>query len=322
MKKKFGIFIFTKDSPKELLPTLTLIKNYKYNIFLIDDSNKVTNQIINANIAKKFNNVSYLGKKEFDLFLTESKLSLKKYSFLLKQLGDDKWNLGYARNFALLYAKSIGIETVLFMDEDINVSSRKVIADLLKQTKDYVFVGANIAGLLDNSILGHIASDLKIEQETLLSGGFVLFSLRNVKQYFLNIYNEDWIWFYLNLKNSKYLKKKNVYQMLSDPFLNYKNKIFFQEVGEIVVDAIIQVYKSDFVSPLKSERFWKQQIKERYEYLDYLLEVAQHKKRIRYIRILNMVKFYHSNIKAKMFAKLFKNYFKNHSKFIKLYNSL
>lgn len=107
MTNTASIFIFTKDRPATLNKTLASIQTISYSKYVIDDSASSDNQEGVSKLCKQYSNCNYLGKEQFQKFVSENKIESSKFNFLLRELGSTEWNLGYARNFALLYSKSI-----------------------------------------------------------------------------------------------------------------------------------------------------------------------------------------------------------------------
>lgn len=319
---KEAIFLFTKDRPETLSKTLASIQSISYSKFIIDDSIRSENQASVSKLCEEHSNCNYLGKEQFKSFVFENKIEFPKFNFLLREVGSAEWNLGYARNFALLYSKSIYANKVLFMDDDIQVPNPKLIDDLFQSIKDFQFVGANITGLVDDSALGHIATDLGIFNERMLSGGFMVFNPNTIDQYFLNNYNEDWIWLFLQLKGKEYLQTGEVLQELSNPLANYQNKIMFQEYGEITLDGILDLFKKGSYDSLLELSFWKRILDERRDYLNLLDEKAKEKSMSEYAEITDWIKKHSTNLKAETFATLFKKYFTDRTLFTSIFKFL
>jgi hypothetical protein len=317
-----AIFIFTKDRPETFNKSIASIQYSLHSKYVIDDSIEYKNQVYVYEFCKKHSNCNYLGKEQFRNFVTENKINFPKFNFLLRELGCSQWNLGYARNFALLYSKAIGVDKVLFMDDDIHVPNLKLIDDLFQSVKDFQFVGANITGLVDDSALGHIATDLEIFNERMLSGGFMVFNPNIIDQYFLNNYNEDWIWLFLQLKGKKYLQTGEVFQELSNPLANYQKKVIFQEHGEIALDGILDLFKKGSYDSLVQLSFWKRMLSEREEYLNLLTEKAKEKNKSEYIEIIDWIKKHSTNFKAETFASLFEKYFADRILFTSVFKFL
>ncbi len=319
---KNAIFIFTRDRPQILNRTLISIENTPHTKYIIDDSVIKSNQRLVLNVCHDYSNCVYLGKSEFNKFTAHKSIDSPKFSFLLRSVGSPEWNLGYARNFALLYSKSIGLEKVLFTDDDIQVSDKNLIEELFQLIGPYPFVGANILGLVDDSVLGYIATEKGIMNERMLSGGFMIFNPNKIDHFFLNNYNEDWIWLFLQLKNKEYLQTGEVFQEIVDPYLNYKHKVIFQEFGEIALDGILDLYNQGSYNELVQLAFWERMIEERKEYLDLLLSRSirdGNKKHIKIIRYLNANSQYLNPI---IFKTLFEKYFNNRNLFQCLFDSL
>lgn len=321
MTDKLGIIIFTRDRPDRLRSGLGSIQRVKYKIVVIDDSVKAGNRVINREIVG-LSGHRYVGQVEFAEFIRRHQIDLRTYSFLLRQLGNENWNLGYARNFALVIGKAAGFEGMLFMDDDIEVQTISLIDELFGLLDEYRFSGANIVGLIDDSILGHIATHSRIFNERMLSGGFMAFAPRNIGHYFLNTYNEDWIWLFLQTKDKSYIQIGEVMQALSDPLVNYTGKIMFQEFGEVMLDGVLDCYESDPAESLCSTLFWERMLKERKEYLEKLYEITELKNESKHLEIIGYVKENLKALNSEMFRELFEKYFSNLRVFQTLFNTL
>jgi len=321
MDNKSGIFIFSRDNPDKLIQALQSIQKIHYDIVVVDDSTREVNQITNRKIVSCLN-YYYLGKPEFLAFIKRYMINLSEFSFLLRQLGDKSWNLGYTRNFALLFGKASGFENVLFMDDDIEVRSMHIVNELFELLKSYQFVGANIAGLVDDSVLGHIATDLNIFNERMLSGGFMAFRPSTINQFFLNYYNEDWIWLFLQLVGRQPRQEGEVFQAFSNPLDNYRDKVLFQEFGEILLDGILDCYPRGSFIDLNSQLFWERMVNERKTYLDTLVRSSRKSNNINYEEILEYIIENSGKYRASTFRNLFEEYFSNLRPFQILFNSL
>lgn len=318
---KDAIFIFTKDRQTTLVQTLHSLNITYYQKFIIDDSANQTSQTEVLKLCNSFKDCVYLGKREFQKFCAKHKITFPEFSFLLRELGSSEWNLGHARNFALLYSKASRFERVLFTDDDIQVPQLNIIEELFANLNTYKFTGANVEGLVDDSALGHIATSVQVTNERMLSGGFMTFSPDKIDQFFLNNYNEDWIWLFLQLKNDKFLQTGEVFQALSDPLANYTDKVIFQEFGEIILDGILDLYQNGYYDSLTDLSFWQRIIKERKEYLTLLENKSKQIVAEKNLKIINWVKKHSENFSAELFQQLFSDYFENRKIFLELYQS-
>lgn len=312
-----AIFVFTKDRPVTLKQTLNSLNRENIEIYVIDDSYYEKNQSENYTITKQLNNVIYCGRKEFNNYLASNDSFLSESGYLIDKLGNKNWNLGNARNFALLLAKSYGFENVLFMDDDIIVTNSNLISDSFKLLEHYLFVGAKIIGMQDHSIIGHIAKklDLYNESERMLSGGFLAFNPQIINMHFTNIYNEDWIWMLMQLNNKIFLEYGEVEQIKFDPFFNYKNKIVFQEFGEIVIEGLFKSHNIGDLNMLTDSKFWKDIINKRKKYLNKILENTKIKKEKSFTIIVSWLKTNHINYTSALFKDYFEIYFEQNQRF-------
>jgi hypothetical protein len=316
------IILFTKDRPETLRTTIVSLQKTPYKKFVIDDSNNTLNQAAVSELCSQYNDYHYIGKMEFQRFVTQHNISCPKYSFILRELGDINWNLGYARNFALLFSKSASFDKVLFTDDDINVPDINLIQKLFHSLDSFKFAGANINGLIDDSLLGHIATDIGIVNERTLSGGFMAYKPSAIDHFFLNNYNEDWIWILLQMKNENLLQIGEVFQEIKDPFENYRDKVIFQEFGEIALEGVFSYHSEESFDKLISNTFWEQIIQSRKEYLNTLLEKAHLSGRSKSVEVINWVMTNSELFNAGLFQKLFSQYVIDRKLFLKLYYSL
>lgn len=319
-----AIFIFTKDRPDSLKRTLNSLKEEKIKTYVIDDSFLLSNQLENLVVTNSHHNIEYYGKNEFKEYLETSNIVLSDSNFQIQELGNQNWNLGNARNSALILAKFNGIENTLFMDDDIKFNSPTLISESFKLLENYLFVGAKISGMPDDSIIGHISRELDAEEdfERMLSGGFLAFNAKKVDMPFTNTYNEDWIWMFLQLNENQHLEFGEVFQAKFDPFSNYKSKILFQEFGEIVIDGFLQVKGNDYFNFLIDNLFWTDIINERKKYLKKLINISKQNNKEAFTDILtwlesNMLKF-----DGFIFANYFTEYFDQSQRFMHFTNEL
>lgn len=284
------IFIFTRDRPLVLEYTLSRLKNIIYSVCIVDDSFHESNQNTNRELLKHTPNGIYYGKNEYNDSAISYNLASNGLNSVYRQLGNKEWNLGYARNYALLLSQIHNANKVLFIDDDIVITKEEIINNSFGLLEQYNFVGTSIGGMLDDSLLGYISTDLGLidNNERTLSGGFLAFNRKIIRFPFLNIYNEDWIWLFLHTDDEKFLQKECVIQNNTDPFIGYENKILFQEYGEIFINGILMAKKKSNFELMSSKPFWENVIQERKVYL---LELCNFAKRSNHKDFLTMIKW-------------------------------
>lgn len=278
---KNAICIFTCNNSTKLRSVVTELCafNKAYCINIIDDSSEF--EIVQENIAisQMFDSTTYLGRVKFIEFynLKENTSTSKQY------LGNETWNLGIARNFALDYSIRNQYDKALFIDDDISEINQKIVHEGFSILNKDNFVSCNIGGVEDNSIIGHISKQLKIIEDNpkMLSGGFLFLVPPSISHHFYNIYNEDWIMQFLEHDKERILMP---FFVKHDAEKNVKwnmSQVFFQEIGEIVVDGLI-INKGAL---LMDSIFWDNIIKNRTVYIEYVKQCAQQANRKEYYDI-------------------------------------
>jgi len=273
-------------------------------------------------VLKLLPNANYYGKSEFIESAILHNLESQKYNSIYKQLGDAEWNLGYARNYALFLSKIHNAYKVLFMDDDIVIPKEEIINNSFSLLEQFDFVGTNIGGMIDDSILGHISNDIgfKDTDERNMSGGFLAFNPKRIRFPFLNIYNEDWIWLFLHSNEEKYLQPDFVIQKYSDPYFDYENKILFQEYGEIIISGILLAKEKENFELLTLKIFWESVIGERKFYISKLYELAKISKRKDLTVMIKWLLQNYSQYGSCYFSECFNDYLNVKQKFENVYN--
>lgn len=321
MFNRNGIFIFTKNRLRLLQHGLSRIMNADYPVHLVDDSNEQESIAENKGLCDK-HGIYYYGKAEQARFLQN--IDNKGYNStpFLKVLGDGCWNLGFARNHALLLCSLNKLDKALFLDDDILIENQSFIYKIFELLQEYNIVGTQITGMSDDSILGHIATTLGFTFERMYSGGCLGFKTRIIENYFINTYNEDWIWQYMQTINCKKTEFGQAWQEPYDPFENYHSKILFQEQGESIIDVFQDAISQKDLSLLEDTFFWEQQLKERAKYLIELKQASQRKNEYKLAGIIDWLQKNYPSLTPKEAASIFQNYYFHRISFKKLYNEL
>ena len=308
MNEKECIMVVTKNRPEILSKTLHQLANINLPAIVLDDStNTETRQIVN-NITKKGNNIYYHGTHEQkDILQKFTELGVNLDYFIIKPLGTNGWTLGYTRNYAIILAKTLGIERLLFMDDDI-IIKQNIIQEMMKLLDNADFVGAKISGMPDDSVVGYIMRELSMKPYEFLSGGFLAFNLDSVSEYFLNYYNEDWIWLFLHKPKVKLTKYGEVHQLPFNPFENAVERALQQEFGEILVDGVKKAIESKNNAALTDVHFWNRIVEKRSDLIKDVINLSENN----CVTGMSVGKFllsYHSKVDGKQLVNIFTTYF-------------
>lgn len=319
MSSASTIIIFTKDRPQTLVKTLTALKSQKEAIIVLDDSYRLKNRKENARYIYNYTKATYHGKKDQSHILEN--IQIKNIELFINKLGVRKWNLGNIRNYALLLTSYLGVEKVLFIDDDIIVKDKTLISKTFELLDSHQFVGAKISATPDDSIVGHIVRKLGLPPEEFLSGGFLAFKNSSVTEYFLNIYNEDWLWLYLHNTKGRLLQYGKAEQLFFNTFKDAIKKGKNQEIGEILVDGVKESLEYRKTSLLLEKKFWVKILEEKQDYFRDLLRIGMMKKENKCCKILTRVASYSSTLDPGIFASIFRSYYKTKPKWVEILHS-
>lgn len=254
------ITVFTKDRLDRSERTFSHWKNSPYPVVVVDDSYFETNRSGNLALAHE-NGLVYHGPCEQKKFF--SQIDIPELLGFTGRLGNGSWNLGNNRNYALNLAIATGHKFVIFSDDDVIVD-RNTLLQVGMQLQFRPFVGAQISGMPDHSIIGHLYRQAgRIIQPQYTSGTFLGVDCTAVNLPFPNCYNEDWIWLCLENQGRHIEQTFSVEQLYYDPFSDWKEKIFFQEEGEILWEGIYLSTLKFCTIELSSVAFWREVIKRR-----------------------------------------------------------
>lgn len=299
------IIIFTKDRPVILSKTLL---NIDMPVIVLDDSTNSDSEKVVKNIPKNSKNIHYHGKNEQQM-IVQRFASTNELNSFVKPLGSESWTLGYARNYAIILAKILGFERILFMDDDIIVKDFDVIFKIFDLLNNADFVGAEIKGMPDLSVVDVIMQQLGMEPYRFMSGGFLAFNLESVSEYFLNYYNEDWVWLFMHKPKAKLVKYGEVYQLPYDPFENAVEKALQQEFGEILVEGLIEIDSRNDFSSLKNNIFWQKILKNCESKLKEIKELCKSRDFEIRVNVCSTLLEYYKNLNSNSFVEVFNQYF-------------
>jgi hypothetical protein len=315
------IIIFTKDRPSILANTINHIPKTQ-NIIVLDDSWLKANRNKNRKSLSRWGNVEYHGRQEQRETIRNWPVKPTKIQHFVRNLGVKGWNLGYARNYAILLAKFRGGTKLILLDDDISIADRRWFSATFRKLGNYRFVGSKVIAMPDDSVIGHIARKLNFELEEFFSGGCMAFRLNKIDHFFLNEYNEDWIWIYLQFQIPDTFEFGKAIQQPFDPFLNGLKKAKKQEWGELLVDGIREASIKRRWKRLLSESFWKRIIQEKLVYYGELTDLAIQKKEMQMLPMIRAASKKCKGAKPKDLKATFARYFKDKKTWKQIINQL
>lgn len=302
------VVIFSKNRPDRLQRILPSLPTKDHPFVLIDDSTNKEIQTSIRSLCHSFS-IEYHGIEEQKGILDS--LHIPELHTFTTPLGQKQWSLGYNRNYALLYGLYMRMTHIIFMDDDIILPSSKFLNDIFRALSKERLISATIAGMPDDSIVGHIYREAGRILHNYTSGTFLGINLDSINHYFMNIYNEDWIWLMLE-NNSKPVETMGcVCQLPYDPLEDWENKIIFQEHGEILMEGVLH---SNLIGncrdKLEDSAFWSSVINKRYNDVTWIPSLALPLElKITADTIAEKLAILHKTISPKEYSERFRQYF-------------
>lgn len=266
---KNAIYIFTCNRPIKLERLLNEVYSIQrnYGIYIIDDSCKGDIIKMNQRIIKRYGNAKYLGITQYLDFH-----NINDRSSDCQLLGDETWNLGIARNFALDHSTFFGYEKALFIDDDISEVEERKVEEGFSALTQHNFISCALKGVEDDSIVGHIAKQVGVIDDgpKMLSGGFLFLWPASISQRFFNIYNEDWILQLLEKDKERIILPYAVWHDANQNANWTLDHAIFQEFGEIVVEGLLEN-----VNALSMNySFWDNILESRIQFIEEIFEYS------------------------------------------------
>jgi hypothetical protein len=177
-------------------------------------------------------------------------------------------DVGPKRNLALILARILSWDYVLFMDDDVSPADEGPTLDAkglrnaletMRLTPRMLAVGWTLENFNDNSMFGHARTAIGMEQGVFIGGGALLVRCNEQVPYFPNIYNEDWL-FVIALAASSRTPRKvlgwagRVRQLDYNPFQT--SRAMSEEAGDTIAECLMNLledYGSKFNSVVGQE---------------------------------------------------------------------
>jgi hypothetical protein len=163
----------------------------------------------------------------------------------------------------------------------------------------------------DLSVVDFIMREVGLEPYKFMSGGFLAFNLNSVSEYFLNYYNEDWIWLFMHKPKAKLVKYGKVYQLPYNPFENAVEKALQQEFGEILVEGVMKAETENDFTLLKDNTFWQKILKNHKDDLIRIKGMCKNNKFEVGVNVCSALLEYYRNLSTNNFVNVFNQYFSN-----------
>jgi hypothetical protein len=162
------------------------------------------------------------------------------------------------RNLALLLARAVRWQHVVFLDDDIEIPTPEDLTDAVPLLHDFAGVGLTMGGYPDNSVVCHAHRKTGGLQDTFVGGGALAVNPVRGDSFFPEIYNEDWFFLLNNTRLSPVAKTTGIaMQQPYDPFAN-KQRARVEEFGDALAEGVFSLLdRGRRVQDANVEFWWK-----------------------------------------------------------------
>lgn len=181
-------------------------------------------------------------------------------------------DLGMKRNTGLLLARMLGWERIFFMDDDI----RAVSADTVLSTVSllgaadggYRTAGMSVEKYPDNSVVCHARREVGEYQGVFVSGSVLAVDCRVSFDFFPDLYNEDWLFFYRDAAEGRLATPGSLAEQLPyDPYAD-PQRAASQEFGDVIAEGLYALLHSGLGAEAADEEYWRRFLADRNRVLD------------------------------------------------------
>lgn len=310
------LIIFTKDRIDRLEHVLPQLPVWLANVMILDDSLRADNRRAVADVSQRYG-IEYHGPLDQKRLLHS--LENNSLQSFVATLGTQKWSLGYNRNYALICSLLRGSRFLIMMDDDVGVRSPANVEAIFQQLGKSRFAAADIELMPDHSIVGHIYREAGIIHAQYASGTFLGIRLHQISHFFLNKYNEDWIWLSLENAGREVPHPTAVDQLPFDPFYDLDQRVTFQEEGEILWDGLSNLSSEPDYDRLIQLEYWMAILRQRKRVIEGLAHLQlDHVHRELALKVMHRLSKYHETIDPISFAKIWSDYYRRRREWIRI----
>jgi hypothetical protein len=188
-------------------------------------------------------------------------------------------DLSSKRNIGLALARMLGWKHIFFVDDDI----REISADAILGTVSLLGMegpsGARhrsasmaVKDFPDNSVVCHARREIGAYQDVFVSGSVLAVDTSVPFDFFPDIYNEDWLFFYHDtvyerLARSGFQALQQPYDPFADPL-----RAVAQEFGDIIAEGLYALLHSKLGAESADLEYWRKFLDDRNRILDEILK--------------------------------------------------
>jgi hypothetical protein len=180
-------------------------------------------------------------------------------------------DLSTKRNLGLLLARMLGWRRIFFIDDDVRGVSLGDLRATVSMLDRYRSVGMRVTDRADNSVVCHAHRATGADQDVFVSGSVLAVNCQKPFGFFPEIYNEDWLFFYDDVREGQLgWSGRDVAQLRYDPFENVE-RAERQEFGDVLAEGLYALFHIGFDLSTAPHRFWNEFLATRKRFLEEII---------------------------------------------------
>jgi hypothetical protein len=183
-------------------------------------------------------------------------------------------DLSTKRNLGLLLAHMLGWSRIFFMDDDVRGVSLADLRATVSMLDRYRSVGMRVTDCADNSVVCHAHRATGADQDVFVSGSVLAVNCQQPFGFFPEIYNEDWLFFYDDVRAKRLgWSGRDVTQLRYDPFENVE-RAERQEFGDVLAEGLYGLLHIGSDLSTVPVRYWNDFLATRKKFLEEIIRRA------------------------------------------------
>lgn len=193
-------------------------------------------------------------------------------------------DLSTKRNVGLLIARMLRWQRILFIDDDIRGISfddiSRTVSLLGADGAGYRTAGLRVKHFPDNSVVCHARREIGDEQDVFVSGSVLAVDCTGPFDFFPDIYNEDWLFFYRDVASRRLAipgtHTVQMRQIRYNPFAE-PQRAAREEFGDVIAEGIYSLLHHRIFGPhFATKEYWERFIRDRDGILDSITKRLHH----------------------------------------------
>jgi hypothetical protein len=195
------------------------------------------------------------------------------------------------RNLAILAARRIGWDRILFLDDDVSGLGRRELDTMAAlmgqqvtdgrevQAVGWAFTASNENSTDDNSVVCHAYRGTGATQDTFIGAGGLMIRCGAETPFFPKVYNEDWLFLLPLLASGTVMLAGHLSQNAFDPFADPR-RAQREEFGDVLAESLYTLLhhaKDEATRPMdiiweagKDSHWWTTMVDRRRRFIDHI----------------------------------------------------